>query len=434
MFHSHDAGLAVLPARPVAADARVPGSKSLTNRYLLLAALAEGATCLHHPLASDDTRFMRQALQAAGLQISQTQTQWSIDGRKRWHHPEQDIVIGNAGTAMRFLTPAFARLHQPVTIDGNARMRLRPIADLADGLQQMQTKISYGAKPGYPPLTVTGPLQPPLNGQPVTVKGNASSQYLSGLLMIAPTLDKPLTLKVEGRLVSQTYVAMTIACMAQFDVAVQVSAAYDQFTVTPQPYRATDIRIEPDASTASYWFALPLMIGGRVRVRDVPDDSTQGDFGLLGILAQMGATVDRHGGHVTVQPPTNGPLQGVDVDMNTRSDVAPTLAAIATRANSPTTIRNIGNMRIKECDRIACLQTAFDALGLHMESGPDWMRIYPGSSQHNAVLDPQDDHRMAMVFALLGLADGAVVIKDPQCVAKTYPNFYKDFSAVLAPR
>ncbi|CAM2007402.1 3-phosphoshikimate 1-carboxyvinyltransferase [Acanthopleuribacter pedis] len=415
----------VSPAAPVATRAAVPGSKSLTNRYLLLAAAAAGTSFLKNPLHSDDTTYMRAALKAMGVTIDEQPEGWSVHGRSPWQNPTEPLFIGNAGTAMRFLTPALPAQGVAATITGNERMLVRPIKDLVDGLRQLKTEVAYRGEEGFPPLQ----LQPPLTGGACRIRGDASSQYLSGLLMALPTAQQDSLIEIEGPLVSRTYVAMTLDCMARLGVTVGVNEDHTRFEIAGgQTYRATDIDIEPDASTASYWFALPLMVGGTLTVPACPEQSHQGDFGLVGLLAEMGARVTRDGGELTI---SDAPLNGVDVDMNTMSDVAPTLAVVATRAQSPTTIRNIYNMRIKECDRIEALQTAFDQLGLKMENGRDWIKIYPGRVTTPALVNPEDDHRMAMVFALLGLADGGVGIRDPECVAKTYPTFYEAFGAVL---
>ncbi len=427
-FLERDGLMQVRRAAPVAATVRVPGSKSLTNRTMLLAALAEGRTRLVNPLHSDDTHFMRSALQAMGCAIDEQAEHWDIEAPARWRDPAEPLFIGNAGTAMRFLVPAMSAQAVRGLIGGNERMAQRPIADLVEGLRSLGAGVSYQGREGYPPLR----LDQPLRSGSVAIRGDASSQYVSGLLMALPLLAGDSLIQVTTPLVSRTYVEMTLACMAQLGVGADAAPDYLSFRIPGnQRYQATTTTIEPDASTASYWFALPLMVGGSVTVRDVPAHSHQGDFGLLDHFAAMGADVQRGPAGVTVSAAA---LRGVDVDMNTRSDVAPTLAVVATLADSPTLIRNVGNMRIKECDRIACIQQAFDALGLHMESGPDWMRIHPSKPTREAVLQPEEDHRMAMIFALLGLAHGCVHIAEPACVAKTYPAFFHELGSVLTPR
>jgi len=424
-FQKIDGLMAVNPADKVDCRVRVPGSKSLTNRYLLLAALASGQSRLTGALESDDTVYMRRALHAVGVSVSEKGPVWTISGREDWHAPESEIFVGNAGTVMRFFTPSLTIGAHASTITGNERMLVRPIGDLVDGLRQLGVSVAYAGKEGYPPLRLQGPMQP---GE-IAIRGDASSQYLSGLLMSLPRLEGDSRIEIDGPLVSRTYVEMTLTCLRAMGGRIDVDDDFRVFDIPGnQHYTARDLEIEPDASTASYWFALPLMVGGRVEVAAVPETSDQGDFGLLDIFSEMGADVVRGPDGVRVNA---AELHGVDVDMNTMSDVAPTLAVVATRASSPTTIRNIYNMRIKECDRIACIQTAFDALGLRMENGRDWMKIYPGTPTRPAIVNPEDDHRMAMIFALLGLAHGGITIQDPECVAKTYPDFYEEFSQVL---
>ncbi len=423
----HEGGeVLVSAAGPVDHEVRVPGSKSLTNRFLLLSALAEGPCRLCNPLQSEDTAYMLAALDKLGVAVDQREGVWIVQPPQAWRDPGEALFVGNAGTAMRFLAPALALQSFESTLTGNARMLARPIGDLVEGLRQLGVQVRYKGRTGYPPLRLRGPMRP----GPVTIKGDSSSQYLSGLLMALPRAKGNARIRISGELVSHTYVAMTLDCLARFGVRVAHRPDLRELRIEgSRSYRPGTVHVESDASTASYWFALALMVGGAIRVENVPETSCQGDFGLLSILRDMGAEVTRERAGVTVRA---APLHGVDVDMNSMSDVAPTLAVVATRADSPTTIRNIGNMRIKECDRIATLQRAFDDLGLKMESGEDWMRIHSSPRARAATLDPEEDHRMAMVFTLLGLAHGDVRIRDADCVAKTYPGFFADMDAVLS--
>lgn len=419
-----DGSVRVARASPVHASVAVPGSKSLTNRWLLLAALAEGESQLCKPLHSEDTQLMVEVLRACGVLIQQHDTHWAVSGTGRLRQPDHNLYVGNAGTVMRFMTPALAAHPISVVLAGSQRMALRPIEDLADGLESMGVKIGYLEQPGFPPIRVTGPI---INTQ-VALRGDRSSQYLSGVLMALPILGGG-SVTVTSSLVSQTYVDMTCACMAAMGVTVDVDNPGRAYRVPGGSYGGRTIEVEGDASSASYWFGLPLMLGaGAVTVVNARLDSHQGDIGLLRVLGEMGADIQHDGNGVRVGAQ---PLRGVDVDMTSMSDVAPTLMAIATRASSPTTIRGIGHIRIKECDRIATMQTAFDQLGLKMESGPDWVKVFPGRASHAGRLDPQDDHRMAMCFALLGLADGGVTIENARCVEKTYPSFFDDMSKAL---
>jgi len=410
----------------------VPGSKSLTNRFLLLGGLSSELCTLRGALDCEDSRMMRDVLLKVGCHLSETQNDWTITSSGKWQVRDKNhFCVKNAGTAMRFLIAAFSRLSTPVVMDGNERMRVRPVVDLVNALRQLGVRVKYQGEPGCPPVSIQGPIH---SGQ-IQLKADVSSQYLSGLLLVLPLCDGDSQITLSGALVSRTYVEMTIDCLETCGIQVETDSSLREFTIRGnQEIRAFDVHIEPDASTASYWFALPLMAGGSILLPHVPENSFQGDFGLLRILEKMGAKVNRHDGKVQV---TTGAFHGIEVNMNTMSDVAPTLAAIATCADSPTLITDVGNMRVKECDRIAALQKAFDQMGLKMESGPDWMRIEPGKRhdtscrESHALLDPQEDHRMAMVFTLLGLSFGGVRIKDRDCVRKTYPAFYDDFSAVL---
>lgn len=413
-------------ARAVKASIGVPGSKSLTNRYLLLAAQADGWSSLHHPLDCEDTRLMMAALQAMGALIECKANCWRVRGG-HLHAPKAPLYTGNAGTVMRFLTPLAASFEESVVLDGSDRMRARPIRDLGDALAAMGVEVNYLERDGYPPISVRGPIR----AGEFDVRGQTSSQYLSGLLMTLPRLGPGVCIRVQGALVSQTYVDMTLACLERFGVTVRTDGQTGRFwcDATP-PFSPSEILVDPDASTASYWFALPLMIGGEVCVQHISQRSHQGDLGWLDNLRRMGARVVEKQEGIWV---SNARLHGIDTDMNTMSDVAATQAVVSTMARSPSLISGVGHMRVKECDRIQALQTAFDQLGLKMESGSDWMRVFPGATRRHALLDPQDDHRMVMAFTLLGLAHGGVTIRNPTCVSKTYPSFFDEFERVLKP-
>ncbi|MCB1048963.1 MAG: 3-phosphoshikimate 1-carboxyvinyltransferase [Acidobacteria bacterium] len=423
-FRFEGTTVSVQAVGPVSGRLAVPGSKSLTNRYLLLAALANSPTVLRRGLVSDDTRHMLKALSQLGVNSSCSESSWRLDPPARFQQPEQPLFAGNAGTVMRFLTPLLASLPFQTEIHGDERMALRPIADLVEALIRMGGQIDYLGRPGCPPLAFRKPIQ---SGR-CSIRADVSSQYLSGLLMVLPTLDGPSELVLDGPAVSQTYIDMTLHCIRQFGLDWQRVDEQTYRTSGQLRYAGRELDVPADGSTASYPLALPLMVGGQMEVPFVDLGSHQGDYGLIGIFEKMGARVSFQGQTCRVESAT---LHGLEVDMNSMSDVAPTLAVVATRAQSPTTILGIGHMRHKECDRIETLQTAFDQLGLKMQSGPDWMRIEPGQIQKPALLDPQDDHRMAMVFALLGLADGGVSIQNANCVSKTYPNFYSDFSRLF---
>jgi len=408
----------------------VPGSKSLTNRFLLLAALSGGTCVLKGALDCQDSRVMSDALRMMGCDISwngqdlvvQAPSSLSLDSGSH-------LYIENAGTAMRFLLALTSMFSHQITLDGNRDMRRRPQSDLVDALQTLGARVTYSGTPGCAPVTIEGPV----HGGKIELKADVSSQFLSALLMILPLLKEDSDIVLNSSLVSRTYVAMTLDCLNRCGIRIESNPELSHFHISGrQRVQPFQIRIEPDASTASYWFALPVMLGGRLRVEGLPKHSFQGDFGLLEIMKTMGLSVVRKEGCVDIGYSS---FSGIDVSMNSMSDVAPTLAVIATRAETPTLIRDVGNMRVKECDRIAVLQQAFDDLGLHMESGSDWMRILPGQSRRTTGqpvwLNPHDDHRMAMVFTLLGLHYGDTGIRNYACVEKTYPGFFSEFTKIL---
>jgi len=437
-FEFNDADVSVHRLEPVMGsfspiiDASVPGSKSLTNRYLLLASLAHGESSIRNALDSEDSRVMQRALNECGCLVRQQEDRLVVNTPAHWKIDDHStLFVQNAGTAMRFLTAAVAvRQSQAVTLDGNKWMRRRPQADLIEALRTLGAEIVCTEREGYPPLRVQGPI----SGGRVELVGSISSQFLSALLMALPGCINDSVIHLTTNLVSRTYVEMTISCMERVGIQVEADPDFKTFRIPGnQKYRPFTVDIEPDASTASYWFAVPAMLSRTIRMASIPPESTQGDFGLITILENMGIDCSRDRNTITIKPSS---LQGVDVNMNTMSDVAPTLAVIATQARSTTRISDIGNMRVKECDRIAVLQEAFDRLGLVMRSGSDWIEVDPGpeelDKQAIVELDPHEDHRMAMVFALLGLRYGGIRIKNYACVDKTYPDFYRDFQALSA--
>ena len=416
----------------------VPGSKSLTNRFLLLGGLAKGSSVLENALDCEDSRAMSQALRQLGCQVEWQERNLVVQAPERLAVPRAPvgtpqgsptIFVENAGTAMRFLMAACGLMSTPITLDGNQHMRRRPQGDLVAALQQLGAQVSCLENPGCPPIEICGPIQ----AGHIRLKAHISSQYLSALLMVLPLCAGNSRIELDGPLVSRTYIEMTLNCLKHCGVRVDADSNLSGFQIPgSQAIRNFKIDIEPDASTASYWFALPAMVQGTILMKHVPETSDQGDWGLLDLLRKMGIKVLPKGLETRVSSSSFG---GIEVNMNSMSDVAPTLAVIATQANSPTMITDVGNMRVKECDRISVLQKAFDQLGLQMKSGPDWIQIIPGLKSEEktglVVLDPHDDHRMAMVFTLLGLRYGNVVVKNYACVAKTYPHFFKEFSRFL---
>ena len=397
---------------------RVPGSKSITNRALLLAALAEGESRLEGVLQSDDTRHMRNGLEALGVAIVETdETTWIVrGGASRLHRPSRDLFIGNSGTTVRFLTALAALVPGPVTLVGDEHMAKRPIQDLVDALNQLGVRVECAT--GCPPLTIHGGSLP---GGRVSMRGDRSSQYLSAMLMAGALADAPIDIAIDGTLVSRPYVGITERMVAEFGGSIESRTT--RFVVTPVAgYRARTYAIEPDASSASYPFALAAASGGSLMVPGLGPDALQGDVGFTEVLARAGARVTRESGGIRVE---GRGLLGVDEDMHHISDTVMTLAAIAPLADGPTTIRNIANIRIKETDRLAATVAELRRLGQHVTHGNDWLRIEPRPIAP-AMVRCYGDHRMAMSFAVLGALREGVTIEDPACVAKTYPGFWDD--------
>lgn len=413
--------LAISPlARPPACSVTPPGSKSITNRALPLAAL-----CAARPIAlsgwldSDDTRVMIDALRALGHEVEVGERLTVRRGTPR----DAELFVGNSGTTIRFLT-AFCAL-SPVTVrlDGVPRMRERPIGDLLDALRSLGVE-AHGAN-GYPPVTVRGG---DWRGGDVAVRGDVSSQFLSGLLLAAPFAPVATTFRVEGALVSRPYIDMTLRMLAQFGLRLEEPAPGTFHVPAPQqggpPGDA--FAIEPDASAASYFLAAAAITGGHVQVPGLSMDSLQGDVHFLDALERMGCRVSRGTEGLAVQ---GCGLRGIDIDMNAISDTVMTLAAVALFAEGPTTIRNVAHIRHKETDRIAALATELRRLGAEVDERPDGLAITPRPLRGATVLT-YDDHRMAMSLALVGLRLPGVVIDNPGCVAKTYPGYFADLETL----
>ena len=412
-------------ARPPAASVRVPGSKSITNRALVLAALASrGGDCeLRGALQSEDTEVMVEALRGLGFRV---RPDWAADVVHIAHVPnagviparEADLFVANSGTTMRFLTALVALGYGRYRLDGVTRMRERPIEDLLAGLRQLGVRAESERGNGFPPVVVE---TRGLIGSDVTVRGDVSSQFLSGLLMAAPYAPDGLTVRVDGPLVSWPYVAMTTSMMREFGVHI---GSFPSGYCVPacQAYSPGSYAVEADASAASYFWAAAAIAGGEVEVTGLSTNSLQGDVRFVDVLEQMGCKVARCPNDVTVY---GGPLRGIDVDMNDISDTVMTLGAVACFADGPTTIRNVAHVRHKETDRLAALAAELRRLGAGVEEFADGLTITP-RPLHGAEVETYKDHRMAMSLALVGLRVPGVVIKDPGCVAKTYPGFFAD--------
>ncbi|MCE9553196.1 MAG: 3-phosphoshikimate 1-carboxyvinyltransferase [Planctomycetes bacterium] len=411
-------------AGPVHGTARPPGSKSITNRALVCAALADGTSVLHGALASDDTAVMVDSLRRLGIEVAEdaaakTITVRGCGGRIPSHGAE--LFIGNSGTTIRFLAAACALGHGTFRLDGVPRMRERPIGDLVEALAQCGVKIQALSTGGCPPVVIEAAG---LLGGRVTVRGDISSQFLSGLLLAAPCADGPINIHVDGTLVSIPYVQMTLDVMQSFGVAVESQTSGDYRVPAPQSYRSREYHIEPDASAASYFWAVAALTQGSVKVTGLSLGSLQGDVRFCECLAQMGCDVTYMADSITI---TGRPLHGIDVDMNAISDTVQTLSVVALLADGPTTIRGVGHIRHKETDRIGNLAIELRKLGATVDVLPDGLRIVPGALR-GAEIETYDDHRMAMSLALAGLVQEGVVVLNPGCTAKTYPEFFEDLS------
>lgn len=412
-------------AEPLRGTIRPPGSKSITNRALVIAALAAGETTLTGVLDSTDTQVMLESLRRLNVTVEHDRDACCCRVRGcggRLPAADAELWLENSGTSIRFLTSVCGLGTGTCRLDGVPRMRQRPIGDLVRALRQLGASVRFeSADSECPPLTVDC-RSGRLTGGRATIHGGISSQFLSSLLMAAPACSEPVTLQVDGDLVSPPYVQMTLRMMASFGVTVDAAPDFRTFRVVPQVYRGQDYAIEPDASAASYFFGAAAVTGGSVTVSGLPANPLQGDAAFVDVLAQMGCDVRRDGDAITV---VGRPLHGIDIDMNAISDTAQTLAAVAVFADGPTTIRNVAHMRHKETDRIAALVAELRRAGIAADEFPDGLRIHPGPLRP-AEIQTYDDHRMAMSFSLLGLRAPGIRILDPGCTAKTYPGWFDD--------
>ena len=405
---------------PLHATVRVPGSKSLTNRALLIASLANGRTRLTNALFSDDSCYFAKALQTLGLDVrlDEPNNEMTIIGLGGTIPSKKaELFIGNAGTAARFLSAFLTLGSGEYVLDGDARMRERPIQDLIDALNQLGVELE--AKNNCPPVEIFARGLP---GGKTKIAGNISSQFLSALLMVAPYARSVVEIEVVTELNSKPYVDMTLSIMKDFGVEVE-RQAYERFIVHPASYLPiTNYPIESDASAASYFFAAPAICGGTVHVENISRESKQGDIVFLDILQQMGCLITK--GENFIEVTGANTLMGVDTDMRDISDTAQTLAAIAPFASSPTRIRGIASARVKETDRVHATCTELIRLGVRVEEYEDGMTIYPCEKLQPATIQTYNDHRMAMAFSLIGLRVDEIVIENPSCVSKTFPNFF----------
>ncbi|MBM3997072.1 MAG: 3-phosphoshikimate 1-carboxyvinyltransferase [Planctomycetes bacterium] len=434
MQYPHQIAIAPL-TKPPHATVRVPGSKSITNRALVLAALTAHETVIDGALQSEDTEVMVDCLRRLGFTIL---PDWEAESIRVLHDSAQpripassaDLYVANSGTTMRFLAAMVALGNGRYRLDGVPRMRERPIADLLNALDQLGVKAVCEFNNGCPPVVIEANGLP---GGTVHIRGDTSSQFLSGLLMAGSMARGDVIIIVDGPLVSVPYVSMTVAMMRQFGLSVFTGRA-GQFAVhAPQtPKVRWHYLVEPDASAASYFFGAAAITGGRVTIPRLTKHCLQGDVRFLDVLNRMGCEeiastcrpdfTSRREESITVH---GGPLRGIDVDLNDISDTVMTLAAVACFAEGPTTIRNVAHIRHKETDRLAALATELRRIGAKVDEFADGLTITP-APLHGAVIQTYNDHRMAMSLALVGLKVPGIVIDNPACVAKTYPRFFDD--------
>jgi 3-phosphoshikimate 1-carboxyvinyltransferase len=419
--------LTLAPAPALAGTVTLPGSKSISNRALLLASLAEGVTHIRNLLDSDDIRYMHRALTTLGVAVELTGSDCTVHGRSGPLVTEAlDIALdlGLAGTAYRPLAAALTLGRGRFVLDGTERMRERPVAPLVDGLRQLGANIEYLGASGFPPIRVTGTG---LSGGTVRMQGDLSSQFLTSLLMAAPLASGPVVVEIEGEQVSKPYLAITVHLMKQFGVTVE-HEDFQRFEVRPGAYRSPDtLLVEGDASSASYFLAAGAIAGSGVTVYGIGSDSVQGDVAFVDVLEAMGAEVIRNPESITVKP---GALHGVDMDLNAIPDAAMTVAVLALFARGTTTIRNIYNWRVKETDRLAAMSTELRKLGATVVEGLDFISITPPGELSPATIDTYGDHRIAMCFSLACLGNVPVTIRDPDCVAKTFPRYFEEFEGL----
>jgi 3-phosphoshikimate 1-carboxyvinyltransferase len=416
----------ITPIAKVDTTVAVPGSKSLTQRALIAASLAEGTSRLIGPLESEDTEYSSKALAQMGMVIEKSEGSWTVKGKGGVISPSAEpIFLGNNGTATRFLTSVAALGHSPYVIDGDERMYERPIGPLMQALQGWGVDIVSAKGTGCPPLNINSKG---LAGGVTILPEGKSSQYLSSLLLVAPFAAQQAKLRVEGEVLSKPYVAMTLEVMADFGIIVESARDYSSFTIPQGCYKAREYNIEGDASSASYFWAAAAVTGGRVTVSNVPVPSLQGDAMLVPLLGRMGCEVTKEGNGITVS--ASRPLEGITVDMGDMPDVVPTLAVVAAFAQGKTEIRNIAHLRIKECDRLSAVVTELTKLGARVEEFPDAMIIHGdgGKGLHGAEIETYSDHRMAMCFAVAGLRIPGVKITGEGCVAKSFPDFWERFA------
>ena len=420
----------VAPTGPVRAAVRVPGSKSHTNRSLVIAALSGGESRLEGALFAADTRSMISALRALGFRVEPDEAAGTIvvEGRGGLV-PARGATVDarDAGTVMRFLTAVAALGEGEFTIDGSARMRERPVGDLAEGLRSLGVEARTTGPDGRPPVVIRAAG---IAGGTARVSAATSSQFASALLLAAPCAKSPVTIELGGQVVSRPFIELTLDLMAEFGAEVERTSPSAFRVAAPRPYRAGVHHVEGDATAASYFWAAAAVTGGRVEVANVGTRSHQGDARFVDVLEEMGCRVERSDRAIAVSGPEV--LRGGEFDLNAMPDVAQTLAVVALFADSPVSITNVANLRVKECDRLSALAAELPKLGGAVEEAPDGITVSPPAAGraglHGGRIATYNDHRMAMSFAVAGLVVEDVVIEDPACVSKTYPAFFDDLA------
>ncbi|QOL24791.1 3-phosphoshikimate 1-carboxyvinyltransferase [Thalassotalea sp. LPB0316] len=421
--------LTLQPIRKIDGEVFLPGSKSLSNRALLIAALAHGTTKITNLLVSDDINHMLNALKLLGVEytISDCGTECTVVGNNGLFSVDApvELYLGNAGTAMRPLCAALAASQGEFILTGEPRMKERPIGHLVDALNQLNANISYLENQDYPPVKIIGSK---LGGEIVSIDGSISSQFLTAILMVAPLLASDTEIVIEGELVSKPYIDITLNIMARFGVEVKNNNYQSFFVKGNQSYRAQDkYMVEGDASSASYFLAAGAIKGGEITVHGVGKLSVQGDKHFADVLEKMGAEVIWHDESITVK---GKPLTAVDMDMNHIPDAAMTIATTALFATGTTSIRNIYNWRVKETDRLHAMATELRKVGATVEEGEDYISVTPPKTLNHANIDTYNDHRVAMCFSLVALSDTPVTINDPDCTAKTFPDYFDKLAQV----
>ncbi len=424
--------LLLKPASLVSGNMQLPGSKSISNRTLLLAALAEGTTEIRGLLASDDTERMLDALKSLGVIVTNQNGHIFVEGTcGKFPNKKADLFLGNAGTAFRPLTAALAFSDGSYHLHGVPRMHERPIGDLVNALRSAGADITYLANDGFPPLQ-TSPAYVNVS-KPIQIRGDVSSQFLTALLMALPLTGQQATIEVVGELISKPYIEITLNLMAKFGVHVERDG-WQRFTIPANNHYTSPnlIYVEGDASSASYFLAAGA-IGGKIDVQGIDASSIQGDIKFAEALAQMGGVIQYGENQISASKPDTPKLKAIDLDCNHIPDAAMTLAILALFAEGTTTLRNIASWRVKETDRIAAMATELRKVGASVTEGQDYIQITPPAQLiPNAEIDTYDDHRMAMCFSLVSLGGVPITINDPNCVAKTFPNYFEVFTKIVS--